>query len=714
MGLTTRLQSTATFLGLALLVALFSTLLFEIPGTAGLKSNFTELALVLALPLLPHWGLAALLAFFAGFSDPNKFIVNGLSHSLVYPMLWLAFRRWGSRGTVPGFIATWAISIAAYYCALIPVTHILQTLHGPHPSPSLSLPEWTHVVQYLGYEYLATTFIGLLYLLMIRELRLHKAAQMDLEIQNIELSRHKQLLEAQYDATQEGILIVSVPERRFFSWNHRFAEIWKVPQEILVSGDETRLLEYSMEIVEDPETFAQSVSHLNANPDATLQDLIRLKDGRTLVRFSTPVRYGSNRKPERMWFFRDITELQSAQDRQEAMQARLFQSQKMEAIGQLAGGVAHDFNNYLGVILGAAELAGIEDISETSRTYLDMIVTSAQRASSLTRKLLSFSRQGSSNMAPIDAGAVVQDCITLLRSSLDRRIRIEFEKETDLTLIEGDKGLLQNVLMNLSINAGHAMPEGGTLTFGIRIVELGAEYCQSSPFELSPGKHLEISVHDTGHGIAPEHLSRIFDPFFTTKEEGKGTGLGLASVYGSVQDHRGGLTVYSQLGVGTIFRIVLPLLLKDLPDPSSDKSSITPIDVPSGSATILLVDDEEMMRRTASLMLESLGYRVLTARDGQEAVAIFRNPQERIDLLLLDMVMPRKGGLETLRTVRNLYPSFPVVICSGFSRLGEQDALQHLSVSAFLPKPFQRSQLAQAIAAALTGKPYRAEGDTTP
>lgn len=712
MGLTSRVHSITIFLGQALLVAVFSRLVYEIPGTGGFRSDLTEVALILLLPLIPHWTLTLPLAVLAGFSGAitlEKFLVNGLGHALTYPLLWLAYRRWGSLPSIPRFVGLWPALIAAYYAILVSGTFVLQALW------EMRLPatfrDWPHALRAIGNEYLATAFIGMFYLLMIRELRLRKAIQSDLEARNTELSRHKQLLEAQYDATQEGILVVSPSDRRIFSWNHRFTEIWKVPQDILLSGDERRLFAHALEVVEDPEAFSQAVSRLYADPEATQQDLLRMKDGRTLVRFTTPVRYGSRSKPERMWFFRDITELKDAQEKHESMQARLFQSQKMEAIGQLAGGVAHDFNNSLGVILGAAELAGIEDIPATTRSYLDMIVTSAQRASSLTRKLLSFSRQGSASMAPIDAKDVVQDTVSLLRSSLDRRIAIQVEDETEWALIEGDKGLLQNALMNLGINASHAMPEGGTLAFGLRAVDLEAEYCQASPFELVPGKYLEVSVRDTGCGIAPEHLPRIFEPFFTTKEDGKGTGLGLASVYGAVQDHRGAVSVYSRLGIGTIFRIVLPLL-EDALSLGKQDSSLHPDDLPTGTATVLLVDDEEMMRRTATLMLEGLGYRVLTASDGLEALALFRDRGERIDLILLDMIMPRKGGIETLKAIRNTFPSFPVVICSGFSRPGDLETLQTLGISAILPKPYLRSQLAQAVAAALAGKPYRAESST--
>jgi len=699
MHLSQRLHSTSRFLGLAILVALFSRLMFEIPGTGGLKSNFTEVALVLALPFVRHWGLAVLLALFAGCSDPDKFFLYGMNHALTYPLLWVAYRLWGTHPNTPRFVAFWIGIIATYYFVLLlPATLLLMTLGGLLQASAIPA-EWLQVASSVGYEYLATTFVAIFYLLMVRELRLRKEAQKDLEARNAELSRHKQLLEAQYDATQEGILVVS-DDLRLVSWNQRFVEIWQVPPEILLSGSEVRLLEYAKDLVEDPEEFAQTIGLLYAEPERTCQDLVRLKDGRTLVRFTTPIRYGMGRIEERMWFFRDVTDLEKAQTEREELQAKLFQSQKMEAIGQLAGGVAHDFNNSLGVILGAAELAGLGDLPTESRNYLDMIVTAARRASSLTRKLLSFSRQGGTrHMDMIDAGAVARDTASLLQSSIDKRIAIVLESKASRTFVTGDTGLLQNALMNLGINASHAMPEGGTITVTLDNLHLDQDYCEASPFKLVPGDYLEIGVKDTGSGIAPENLTRIFEPFFTTKEEGKGTGLGLASVYGVMQDHDGAITVYSELGTGTAFRLYFPLP----PDTLGlyEDTAPKPESYPTGTGTILLADDEEMIRKTAGALLERLGYTVLPARDGLEALEIFKARKDEIGIVLMDMIMPKLGGRQTFEELRTLDATIPIVICSGFSKAEDLEALKEKGISGFLQKPFRHAQLAQAVAASI-------------
>lgn len=704
MDLKPRLRFLLLFAGLALLVAACSRLTFEIPGAGGLKSNFTEVALVVALPFLPNWWLAALLSLCAGFSDPDKLIVYGTNHALSYPFLWLAYRRWGLLANTRRFVLLWIALIAAYYFVLLlPVT--LSLLHLVGELPLAKLPDyWTGITSGVGYEYLATTFVAVFYLLMTRELRFHREARDDLELRNTELTRHKQLLEAQYDATQEGILVVS-DDLHLVSWNQRFVEIWQVPQEILLSGSEVELLEHAKELVEDPEEFAQTIGRLYSDPQATCQDLVRLKDGRSLVRFTTAIRYGGRQFPERMWFFRDVTDLEKAQAERESLQAKLFQSQKMEAIGQLAGGVAHDFNNSLGVILGAAELAGIGELPTESRSYLDMIVTAARRASSLTRKLLSFSRQGTRHMDMIDAGAVVRDTVSLLQSSIDKRISIVLENKAVRTYVMGDTGLLQNALMNLGINASHAMPEGGAITITLDNLHLDEDYCEASPFKLVPGDHLEISVRDTGCGISHENLSRIFEPFFTTKEEGKGTGLGLASVYGVMQDHDGAVTVYSELGAGTAFRLHFPLP----PDTLGlyEDTSIKPESYPTGTGTILLADDEEMIRKTAGRMLERLGYTVLPARDGLEALEIFKARKDEIGIVLMDMIMPKLGGKQTFEGLRELDATIPIVICSGFSKAEDLEALREKGISGFLQKPFRHAQLAQAVASSIRSTDQR-------
>lgn len=698
MELKPRIRFLLLFAGLAALVISFGHLTLDIGGTGSFKSNLTEAALVISLPFLPRWHHALLLSLFTAFNvaPDGSLLTESLNHVIAFPLLWLAGYRWGMVREVPFLVLRWIGLIAGYYLGTLMLSDALKLMLGR--TDLRQILSTTHLMSRATvYEYLATTLLALFYILLIRELRIRKTAQADLEERNTELSRHKQLLETQYDSTKEGILLIS-PDGRMISWNRRFVEIWQVPQDILESGSEGRAFQYAKSVMENPDELLPMTAILRADPAATHEDLLHLKNGRTLMRFTTAIRYGNVVK-ERMWFFRDITDLEKALAERESLQIKLSQSQKMEAIGQLAGGVAHDFNNSLGVILGAAELAGIGDLPTESRSYLDMIVTAARRASSLTRKLLSFSRQGTRHMDMIDTNAVARDAVALLQSSIDKRIDIVLENKASRTYVMGDTGLLQNALMNLGINASHAMPEAGTITVTLDNLALDKDYCETSPFQLVPGNYLEIAVKDTGCGIAPENLGRIFEPFFTTKVEGKGTGLGLASVYGVMQDHDGAITVYSELGAGTVFKLYFPLpadtldLYEDAPP--------QPESLPSGTGTILLADDEELIRKTTSTVLERLGYTVLTARDGLEALELFKAHRDEIGIVLMDMIMPKLGGRQTFEGIRQFDAEVPIVICSGFSKAEDLEALKEKEISGFLQKPFRHAQLAQTVAASI-------------
>jgi len=261
--------------------------------------------------------------------------------------------------------------------------------------------------------------------------------------------------------------------------------------------------------------------------------------------------------------------------------------------------------------------------------------------------------------------------------------------------IIGDDSLLQNAIMNIGINASHAMPNGGELTFTLENLELDEEYCASSPFEIKPGEFLEIAIRDTGCGMSPEIQSHIFEPFFTTKEAGKGTGLGMAAVYGTVQEHNGAITVYSEVGSGTVFRIYLPLTIETA-EREMEKGNI-----PVGSGTILVIDDEELIRVTASAQLRSMGYRVILATNGFEGVETFTETNDEIDLVILDMIMPIMGGRETFTKLREIDPTIPVIIASGFAKEEDMAALKKEGVNGFLNKPFRRADLAEMVAGAI-------------
>jgi two-component system, cell cycle sensor histidine kinase and response regulator CckA len=377
--------------------------------------------------------------------------------------------------------------------------------------------------------------------------------------------------------------------------------------------------------------------------------------------------------------------------RRRELETALRQSQKMEAVGQLAGGVAHDFNNMLTAILASGEQMKSVVVEPEQFELCDMIVSAAERAAELTRKLLAFSRKGKVLSIPVDVHGVLRDTVTLLERSIDRIIRVTLELGADAPVVVGDATQLQNALLNLGINARDAMPDGGELSFSTTVRSLDEAACAAMPFAVAPGRYVQISVRDTGTGIAPEHVGRVFEPFFTTKPVGKGTGLGLAAVYGTAVEHGGAITVSSEAGRGTVFRLYLPVTDR-LP-----RAVERIADVPRGTGLVLLVDDEPLVRAAGAQLVRSLGYRVVTANDGAEGLRAFADHRRELVAVLCDMVMPELSGGEASARMRALDPSVPIVICSGFPR---DERVNQLGADAveFLAKPFHRGELAAVLA----------------
>lgn len=377
------------------------------------------------------------------------------------------------------------------------------------------------------------------------------------------------------------------------------------------------------------------------------------------------------------------------------LERQLRQGQKLESLGQLAGGIAHDFNNMLAGIMGAAELLERQtELAERPRRLLGTILKTCERAAGLTRKLLSFARKGQPQRQPLDMHQVVHDTIGMLEASLDKRIHLNAELSADRSGLVGDPADLQNALLNLAFNARDAMPDGGQLTFATRVRDLGPAEEPGLITPLSPGLYLELTVSDTGSGIPLTVLPRIFEPFFTTKAVGKGTGLGLAAVYGTVLDHGGSLRVDSQEGKGTTFVLYLPI---------ADEGSAITRAVPqlnrSGNqrGVVLLVDDEELVRSVALAFLEELGWEVIEAADGQQALDMYRDQQERIDIVLLDMEMPGRRGIELLREMKQMNPGVIAILCSGYVRDGSADQLIAEGFRAQLSKPYRIADLQRVL-----------------
>jgi PAS domain S-box-containing protein len=387
------------------------------------------------------------------------------------------------------------------------------------------------------------------------------------------------------------------------------------------------------------------------------------------------------------------------------LEEQLRQAQKMEAVGKLAGGVAHDFNNLLTVILGNVALlqAGRKSDDPASEP-LRTIEHAAARAADLIRQLLGFSRRTLLWLRPTDLHVCAEDVIAILRRTRDPRVNLRVETVPDLWTVQADPNQINQVLMNLCLNAQEAMPEGGRLLLRTENAVLSEAEARRHPGGR-PGEFVRLRVEDTGHGIPPEILPRIFEPFFTTKPPGKGTGLGLAMVFGIVQQHQGWVECTSEAGQGACFTIYLPRFQEGAAGAESAAGTVpvalpsalsaAAADLASGGETVLLVDDEPMVRAVGRRILERHGYRVLEASDGAEAVAVYRR-HTRIDLVVLDLTMPKLSGREALGELRRLNPKVCVLLASGYVIEGAGE-----EVAGFVPKPYGEQELARAVSQAL-------------
>ncbi|MBL8793465.1 MAG: PAS domain S-box protein [Planctomycetia bacterium] len=379
---------------------------------------------------------------------------------------------------------------------------------------------------------------------------------------------------------------------------------------------------------------------------------------------------------------------------QRVLEAQLRQAQKMEAIGMLAGGVAHDFNNLLAVIVGNIALAlGSLPENHASRDLLLTAERAGVQAADLTNRLLGFARQTILRPVPTQLQNCMEETVRILRRTVDPRIALEVRCAEHLWLVEADPAQINQVLLNLCLNARDAMPQGGRIALEAANVVLDADYPRQH-VEGRGGEFVRLRIGDTGQGIPPEIRSRIFEPFFTTKEPGKGTGLGLAMVFGIIKQHQGWIDFTSEVGEGTCFDIFLP---RHVPWTTTDQVPSTTRQAPRGGhETILLADDEPMIRKLGKTILERYGYRVLLAEDGLEAVQLYERERERIGLVLLDLTMPRLSGHDALQHLLQLDPLVRVVFASGYSA-EHLDQAYHKRVMGFINKPFRPEQLAQVV-----------------
>ncbi|MFC1833238.1 PAS domain S-box protein [Thermodesulfobacteriota bacterium] len=383
---------------------------------------------------------------------------------------------------------------------------------------------------------------------------------------------------------------------------------------------------------------------------------------------------------------RDITD-------SKRLEEQLIQSQKMEAVGTLAGGIAHDFNNLLQVIQGYADL-GLLDIRRDEpgySTFLE-IRSAARKAGELTRSLLTFSRRVEGQLRPLDLNQELIQISKMLERTIPKMIAIDLEVASDLQVVQVDPGQFQQALMNLAVNARDAMPEGGRLVIQTANVDLDEEYCKAH-IGAEPGTHVMLAVSDTGCGMDKDTQEKIFDPFFTTKEVGKGTGLGLSIVFGIVKSHGGTITCYSEPGEGTTFKIYFPAIKQA----QGHEVEVQSERLIGGTETILLVDDEDAVRKLGESILRRFGYTVLTASNGLEALEVFQNQKERIPLVILDLIMPEMGGRECLREIMRIDPAAKVLIASGYGANGQIDGALEEGAKTSIRKPYEAKELLRAV-----------------
>jgi two-component system, cell cycle sensor histidine kinase and response regulator CckA len=391
----------------------------------------------------------------------------------------------------------------------------------------------------------------------------------------------------------------------------------------------------------------------------------------------------------------DITTRKQAEAERQTLEAQLRQAQKMEAIGTLAGGVAHDFNNILTVIHGNASMLQNPQLKSLDKSECaQQIVKAAERAAGLTRQLLMFSRKQAMQLANVNLNEVVGQTTKMLQRILGEDVALQTNYSPNIGVIRGDVGMIEQILLNLVINSRDAMPEGGQLTIATGTDMFSDKEAQQHP-DAMPGLHVWLSVSDTGSGILPEALPRIFEPFFTTKEVGKGTGLGLATVYGIVRQHQGWIAVTSELNKGTTFRIHFPAL----PGTHAEKTaSEGPSSLPRGTETILVVEDDVAVRSLILSVLQRCGYTVLSAKSGVAAMGLWCQERNQVDLLLTDLVMPDGvTGLQLAEKLKADKPALKILYVSGYSTELTSKGNSLVEGVNFLQKPFSPDKLARLL-----------------
>ena len=477
----------------------------------------------------------------------------------------------------------------------------------------------------------------------------------------------------------EGILEIT-PEGRIVYVNPAVISLINLPENKLLGSNFTDLFQET-----DRQRIKNDLAAMDTQPQSVNEEVSLIMNSKQMSLSLLPILDKEDQTI--IIILNDLSE-------RKRMEAQFLQAQKMEAIGTLAGGIAHDFNNLLMVIQGNASLMLLNvDPSHSHHEMLMSIVKQVQSGSKLTNQLLGYARKGRYEVNPIQVNQLVEETSKAFGRTR-KEITIHRELANDLFPIEGDLGQIEQVLMNLFVNAADAMPQGGDIF--LKTINIPYGDIRGKLYNPKPGDYVLLTVTDTGMGMDPKTLDRIFEPFFTTKELGRGTGLGLASVYGIIKGHAGYVDVESKEGRGTIFKIYLPASNGEV-----QKTIIEPDHIIKGTGTILLIDDEEMVLEVGERFLKVMGYQVLTAREGREAIEVYKKHRDTIDLVLLDIIMPNMKGGEVFDRLKEINPEVTVLLSSGYSIDGEASKILERGCSGFIQKPFDMNQLSQSIGALL-------------
>ncbi len=506
------------------------------------------------------------------------------------------------------------------------------------------------------------------------------------------------LLKATIESTADGILAVDEVGQVLFK-NTRFGKMWSIPKDILKSNDDEKLLNFVLDQLKDPQMFISKIQELYQT-DRRDFDTLDFKDGRVFERYSEPLIVGDNRAG-RVWSFRDITERKRTEKERAILQNKLQQAQKMKAVGTLAGGVAHDLNNILSGIVSYPELI-LMDLPHDSpiRDSIETIQESGKKAAAIVQDLLTLARRGVPTSEIVNLNDVISEYLISPEfnklKTFHPLVEIETCFDSSLLNIMGSPFHLSKTVMNLISNAAEAMAEGGTIR--LRTENEYIDQPIRGYEHVVEGDYVVLTLTDFGVGIAAEEIDRIFEPFYTKKVMGRsGTGLGMAVVWGTVQDHKGYIHVESELEKGTTFKLYYPTTRKELPRKQEPKELA---DYMGNGESILVVDDVKEQRKIASKILSQLGYSVRLASSGEEAVNFIRN--ETVDLIVLDMIMsPGIDGLETYERIISLHPNQKAIIASGFSETDRVKKAQQLGAGSYVRKPYTIEKIGMALKAEL-------------